>query len=94
MKNTRLVLVLVLFVLIFSFVPQEAIAQNSVQVCGPSAEVSTLLTKITTVSVDKLIRVFSGANQVMIDGVKHATPRSSFPPILMPRHTIIFTRNC
>ncbi|MDD2522144.1 MAG: M20/M25/M40 family metallo-hydrolase [Anaerolineaceae bacterium] len=69
MKNTRLVLVLVLFVLIFSFVPQEAIAQNSVQVCGPSAEVSTLLTKITTVSVDKLIRDFSGANQVMIDGV-------------------------
>lgn len=68
MKNTRIVLVLVLFVLIFSFVPQEAIAQNSVQVCGPSAEVSTLLTKITNVSVDKLIRDFSGANQVMING--------------------------
>lgn len=69
MKNTRLFLVLVVFVLIFSLIPQQAIAQNSLQECPPNAYVSTMLNRITNINVDKWIRDFSGSNPVMINGV-------------------------
>ena len=69
MKKTRLVLVLVLFVLLFSFVPIEVTAQNSAQVCGPDGDISTMLAQITQTSVEKWIRDFSGENSVLINGV-------------------------
>ncbi|NLE84647.1 MAG: M28 family peptidase [Chloroflexi bacterium] len=69
MKKTRLVLVLVLFVLLFSFVPIEVTAQNSAQVCGPDGDISTMLAQITQTSVEKWLRDFSGENSVLINGV-------------------------
>ncbi len=71
MKKTRLVLSLVLFVLIFSFIPQDANAQIGVPVCPPNPSVSMILTDIDQNSVTKWIRDFSGADSVQIDG----TPR-------------------
>ena len=44
MKKTRLALVLSLFVLVFSLVPQEAKAQIGVPVCPLNSSVNTILT--------------------------------------------------
>ena len=71
MKKTRLVFVLVLFVLIFSFIPQDANAQIGVPVCPPDTSISTILTDINQNSITKWIRDFSGADSVIISG----TPR-------------------
>ena len=69
MKKTRLVLVLVLFVLLLSFVPIEVTAQNSAQICAPDGDISTMISQIKQTSVEKWIRDFSGENPVMINGV-------------------------
>ncbi len=70
MKKTRLALVFILFVLIFTSLSTDVIAQKPAQVCPPNASVSTLLTHITPDSVAKWIRDFSGANAVSVNGVE------------------------
>ncbi len=69
MKNCKLFILLVSFVVLFSAIPQEVVAQEPNAVCGPDAYVSTMLTYINQTGVEKWIRNFSGENSVLIDGV-------------------------
>ena len=87
MKKNKLILVLLLFVLFFSFVPQKSVSaqQAFAQTCPPNAKVSTLLNQITQASVEKWLRNFSGADPVMINSVERT--------ILTRHSSMLFTGN-
>ena len=87
MKKNKLILVLLLFVLIFSFVPQISVSAQEAfaQTCPPNATVSNLLNQITQASVEKWLRNFSGADPVMINGVERT--------ILTRHSSMLFTGN-
>ena len=70
MKKTRLVLVLLSFVLILSILPSPAIAQTSID-CDTNAYVQAILSQTTEQSVAQWIRDLSGENTVAIGGVDH-----------------------
>ena len=69
MKRTRLVLVLVLFVLLLSFVPTEVTAQNS-STCAQNSDVQAILYDVTQGNITQWIRNFSGEDYVKISGVE------------------------
>ena len=69
MKRTRLVLVLVLFVLLLSFVPTEVTAQNS-STCAQNSDVQAILSDVTQGNITQWIRNFSGEDYVKISGVE------------------------
>lgn len=68
MKKTRLVLVLVAFVLLLSFLPFPAHAQNPVVDCTYKNDVAAIISQITQNGVAQWIRDLSGEDTVMIDG--------------------------
>ena len=68
MKKTRLVLVLVAFVLLLSFLPLPAHAQNPVVDCTYKNDVAAIINQITQNGVAQWIRDLSGEDTVMIDG--------------------------
>jgi len=65
MKKSRIVLVFVLFVLIFSTVPQEVTAQTP-PTCGYDSNVESILAEVTQEDVVQWIRNFSGEDFVPI----------------------------
>lgn len=87
MKKNKLILVLLLSVLIFSYTPQQSVnAQEAFsQTCPPNAKVNSLLNQITQASVEKWLRNFSGADPVMINGVQRT--------ILTRHSSMLFTGN-
>lgn len=86
MEKNKPILVLLFFVLIFSFAPQSVSAQQAfAQTCPPNEKVSMLLNQIDQASVEKWLRNFSGADPVMINGVERT--------ILTRHSSMLFTGN-
>lgn len=69
MKKTRLVLVLVMIVLIFSIVPKNVAAQTP-PTCGYDNTVANILGEVTQADVAQWIRNFSGEDFVSIGGAQ------------------------
>lgn len=69
MKKTRLVLVLVMIVLIFSIVPKKVAAQTP-PTCGYDNTVANILGEVTQADVAQWIRNFSGEDFVSIGGAQ------------------------